>query len=59
MAEWINALRRTVRRQGADRHVLVALLSFAAAITLTRVFLALTGYPQIGSGEFHIAHALW
>ena len=28
-------------------------------IALTQLFLALTGYPQIGNSTFHIAHALW
>ena len=51
--------RRPVRRQSAERYVLITLLSFAASVTLTRLFLALTGYPKLGSGEFHIAHALW
>jgi hypothetical protein len=30
-----------------------------ATILLTRLYLKLTGYPQIGSGQLHIAHALW
>ena len=30
-----------------------------ATILLTRLYLQLTGYPQIGSGDLHIAHALW
>ncbi|MEO9327032.1 hypothetical protein [Gordonia aurantiaca] len=28
-------------------------------ILVTRAYLAATGYPQIGNGELHIAHALW
>jgi hypothetical protein len=51
--------RRPVRRQSAERYVLITLLSFAASVTVTRLFLAMTGYPQLGGGEFHIAHALW
>jgi len=50
---------RPVRRDAAERYLFVALLSFAASVSLTRLFLALTGYPQIGSGELHIAHVLW
>jgi hypothetical protein len=34
-------------------------LSFAASVVLTRLFLEVTGYPQLGSGELHIAHVLW
>ncbi|MBD0864061.1 hypothetical protein IA539_23110 [Gordonia sp. zg691] len=30
-----------------------------ATILITRLYLQLTGYPQIGSGTLHIAHALW
>ncbi|MCH5643229.1 MULTISPECIES: hypothetical protein [unclassified Gordonia (in: high G+C Gram-positive bacteria)] len=28
-------------------------------ILVTRAYLALTGYPQVGGGNLHIAHALW
>ncbi|OBF21959.1 hypothetical protein [Mycobacterium sp. ACS4331] len=30
-----------------------------ATILITRAYLELTGYPQIGGGTLHIAHALW
>ena len=30
-----------------------------ATILLTRLYLQLTGYPQIGGGDLHIAHALY
>jgi hypothetical protein len=30
-----------------------------ATILITRLYLRVTGYPQIGSGQLHIAHALW
>jgi hypothetical protein len=35
------------------------ILSFAASVTLTRLFLSLTGNPQLGGGNIHIAHVLW
>lgn len=35
------------------------LLSFALSVSLTRLFLELTGYPQLGGGDLHIAHLLW
>ena len=54
-----SSIRRPVQRQGADWYILITLLSFASSVTLTRLFLQLTGYPQIGGGEFHIAHVLW
>ncbi len=52
-------IRRPVKRQGAEQYLLVSLFSFAASVTFTRLFLQLTGFPQIGGGDFHIAHALW
>jgi hypothetical protein len=48
-----------VRREGAERYLLVTLVAFAATVIGTRWFLALTGFPQIGGGDLHIAHALW
>jgi hypothetical protein len=59
MQRFSSQIRRPVRRQGAEQYLLVTLLSFAGSVTLTRLFLALTGYPQLGGGELHIAHALW
>jgi hypothetical protein len=59
MQRLTSRMRRPVRRQGAELYLLVTLLSFAASVTLTRAFLALTGYPQLGGGDLHIAHALW
>lgn len=35
------------------------LISTIASILIIRGYLALTGYPQVGGGEFHIAHMLW
>lgn len=35
------------------------LVSFAASVLGVRLFLFLTGYPQVGGGTLHIAHALW
>lgn len=39
----------------AEAFVLIAI----ATILLTRLYLEMTGYPQIGGGNLHIAHALW
>lgn len=52
-------LRSPVRREGAERYLLLTLISFAASVVLTRTYLELTGYPQIGGGVLHIAHVLW
>lgn len=51
--------RTPVRREGAQAHLLLMLLSFAGSVFATRLFLTLTGYPQLGGGGFHIAHVLW
>jgi len=52
--------RRTpVKRAGAERYQLITLISFAASVVLTRLYLELTGFPQIGNGVLHIAHVLW
>jgi hypothetical protein len=55
----VRRVRTPVRRQGADTFLLITLLSFAASVAVTRLFLTLTGYPQIGGGGIHIAHVLW
>ncbi len=54
-----NRVRSPVKRLRAERYLLVTLLSFASSVALTRLFLYLTGYPQIGGGGLHIAHVLW
>jgi hypothetical protein len=51
--------RRPVRREGAEHFLFLTLVSFAATVMATRVYLELTGYPRIGGGELHIAHALF
>lgn len=40
-------------------HAESALLIAVVTILVTRGFLAMTGYPQIGGGSLHIAHAMW
>lgn len=35
------------------------MIGFAVSVIATRAFLRATGYPQIASGDFHIAHVLW
>jgi hypothetical protein len=51
--------RSPVKRTGAERYQLITLISFAASVVLTRVYLELTGFPQLGNGVLHIAHVLW
>lgn len=50
---------RLIQREAAERYLSLTLISFAASVTLTRLLLSLTNYPQFGSGELHIAHVLW
>jgi hypothetical protein len=56
---FLPRLRRPVRREGAERYLAITLVAFAATVILTRWFLSLTGFPQIGGGDLHVAHALW
>jgi hypothetical protein len=55
----ITRVRRPVEREGAEFYLFLLLLSFAASVALTRLFLELTGYPQLGNQTLHIAHVLW
>jgi hypothetical protein len=55
----LSQIRTPVRRVGAENYLLLTLLSFAGSISATRLFLELTGYPQLGTGALHIAHVLW
>src|SRR5919205_1101728 len=57
-----NSIRRThkpVKREDAEQYLVAALLGFATSVILIRLFLELTGYPQVGNSELHIAHVLW
>ncbi len=59
MKRLVGRMRDPVRRQGGETYILVTLLSFAISVVLIRIFLELTGYPQLGGGSLHIAHVLW
>lgn len=59
MIESLRRINRQVRRAGSDKYFLLMLISFAVSVTLTRAFLNLTGFPQIGNKELHFAHVLW
>lgn len=52
-------IRTPVRREKAETLMLITLLSFGGSVMLTRAFLELTGYPQIGGGVLHIGHVVW
>ena len=51
--------RSLILQNRVNEYLLITLISFAASVSLTRLFLELTGYPQLGGGELHIAHVLW
>jgi hypothetical protein len=54
-----DRVRVAVRRKQARKYVLLIVISMAACVGITRLFLQLTGYPQVAGGELHIAHLLW
>lgn len=47
--------RSAIGSSAAEAFIIIAILT----ILFTRAYLQLTGYPQIGGGNLHIAHALW
>ena len=51
--------RRPVQRADGPHSMTILAVSFGVTVVATRLYLSLTGYPQIGYGEFHLAHALW
>jgi len=59
VAESSYRIHRPVRNVYAHSYVLLVLLSFAISVVGTRLFLEITGYPQLGNDTLHIAHALW
>jgi hypothetical protein len=59
MESAIRSTRKPVKREDAEQYLVITLLSFAASVILIRLFLELTGYPQVGNSELHIAHVLW
>jgi hypothetical protein len=52
-------VRTAVRRQHSEDNLLIYLIAFGVTVIFTRVFLQLTGFPQLGNSVLHIAHALW
>ena len=51
--------RSPIFQNRVNEYLLITLISFAASVSGTRLFLEITGYPQLGGGELHIAHVLW
>lgn len=48
-----------VRNLDALFHLEIFIVSAVASILIIRLFLHLTGYPQLGNSTLHIAHMLW
>jgi hypothetical protein len=51
--------RKFIRDFEAGGHLDLFLVTAVATVLLIRLFLQLTGYPQIGGDTLHIAHMLW
>lgn len=47
------------RRDQGPQYLLITIASFAVTVAATRWYLDLSGYPTVGGGELHVAHALW
>jgi hypothetical protein len=58
-AKAARSTRWPVKRAGAESYLIISVSVFALTVVLTRLYLQLTGYPQLGNGVLHIAHALW
>lgn len=54
-----NRSLHLIQRESAGYYLLLTLVSFAVSVTLIRLFLSLTNYPQLSNGTLHIAHVLW
>jgi hypothetical protein len=59
MSQIVSRIWKPVQRRGAERYLQLTVLSFAASVSLTRLLLELTGYPQLGNETLHIAHVLY
>jgi hypothetical protein len=59
MEEVLQPVRRPVKRAHTETYLLISLIAFASSVILTRLFLEISGYPQLGNDVLHIAHALW
>jgi hypothetical protein len=48
-----------VRSVDLARHLDLFLVAAVGSVIGNRVFLVITGYPQVGNGTLHISHAIW
>ena len=59
MSQIVSRIWKPVQRRGGERYLQLTILSFAASVSVTRLILELTGYPQLGTQTLHIAHVLY
>jgi hypothetical protein len=59
LADGVRRTRAAIKRTHAGEYLFLCLMSLGATVGVTRLFLELSGYPQIGNAELHIAHVLW
>ena len=48
-----------MRNADLARHLDLFLVAAVGSVIGNRVFLVITGYPQVGNGTLHISHAIW
>lgn len=58
-AGFIGWRGRLNRRADAGSHLEAFFVAAVVSVLAIRLFLDLTGYPQVGGGGLHIAHMLW
>src|SRR4051794_25877894 len=51
--------RFALRSADLDRRLDIFLVCAVGSVLGNRVFLIITGYPQLGNGTLHISHAIW
>lgn len=59
MNGFFQKFHHPVKRTGAQTNLLLVILFFGLSVIATRLFLKITGFPQLGWMSFHIAHVLW
>lgn len=59
MKYWTSIFPPIIRNVEADTYFENFFIFSILSIVGIRIFLVLTGYPQLGGGELHIAHMLW
>jgi hypothetical protein len=51
--------RFSIRSAELGRHLDTFLVVAVASVLFNRIFLIITGYPQLGNSTLHISHAIW